>query len=132
MSKNTKLHAYLESCWRKPFKFGEFDCCLFVADWIWAYHGFDPAPERGAYTTFKQGLNIVKSGFKDTFETRLNVKPIDKNYACRGDIALCSHNDELIGGIIGLGCVYCVSDEGVTTLPLDVVTYAYSLEDVHE
>ncbi|AXQ98018.1 DUF6950 family protein [Pseudoalteromonas piscicida] len=132
MSKNTKLHAYLESCWHKPFKFGEFDCCLFVADWIKYVHGFDPAPERGAYTTFKQGLNIIKSDFKQTFETRLNVAPIAIDYAGRGDVALCEYDGELVGGIVGLGCVYCVSDEGVTTLPLDALRYVYPLELIHE
>ncbi|MCF7512951.1 hypothetical protein L3V43_04950 [Pseudoalteromonas sp. L23] len=128
----TDLYNYLASCETKEFHFGQFDCCLFVADWIRAHHGFDPAPERGAYTTFKQGLNIIKSDFKQTFETRLNVAPIAIDYASRGDVALCEYDGELVGGIVGLGCVYCVSDEGVTTLPLDALRYVYPLELIHE
>ncbi|OHU85534.1 MULTISPECIES: DUF6950 family protein [Pseudoalteromonas] len=128
----TNLNEYLESCWAKSFAFGQFDCCLFVADWIKYVRGFDPAPERGTYTTLKQGLNIIKNDFKHTFEQRLNVKPTSVGFAQRGDVALCEHENELVGGIVGLGCVYCVSDEGVTTLPLNSLRYVYALEDIHE
>ncbi|NOU50274.1 hypothetical protein HG263_06925 [Pseudoalteromonas sp. JBTF-M23] len=126
-----KLDAYLQSCEHTPFELGVFDCCLFVADWVKYVHGFDPAPERGTYTTFKQGLNIIKRDFKRTFESRLNAKPNSIGFATRGDIALCNYERELVGGIIGLGCVYTVSDYGVTTLSLDAVRYVYSLGDIH-
>lgn len=128
----TKLNTFLDNCADKSFSLGEFDCCLFVADWVKCIHGFEPAPERGSYSTFKQGLNIIKSDFKGVFKARLNTVEIEIDYVKRGDIALCRFNDELVGGIVGLGVVHCVASEGLTTLPFETIECAYALEAIHE
>jgi len=119
-----------------PFKWGQNDCCLFVANWILTATGKDLASDfRGKYTTrngafkslFKAGLNNLQTLFKDRLNIQINI-----NYAKRGDIALVHYNDELVGGIIGLNCVYCISDKGVVCLPISQVDCAFELESHHE
>ncbi len=39
----TDLKAFLATYADKPFAWGVDDCCLFLADWFEANHGFDPA-----------------------------------------------------------------------------------------
>jgi len=44
---------FLREAAAAPFIFGEWDCCMFLANWVrFARGGIDPAPDlRGAYTT---------------------------------------------------------------------------------
>lgn len=44
------LRRYLREAARTPFAWGRTDCCLFLADWVMAVRGIDPAqPLRGRY-----------------------------------------------------------------------------------
>jgi hypothetical protein len=132
MSTVLKLHAYLAGCENRAFRFGEFDCCLFVADWIVAAKGVDlAANERGTYSTFKQGLKVIKTDIKTVFKARLNHAEIATSFAKRGDIALCDVNGDTVAGIVGLGCVHCVAEIGLTTLPVDDIVAIYALESIH-
>lgn len=55
------LPAYLREAGRRPFRWGELDCFLFVADWVERATGIDPAGEyRGAYTNMREGRNIIR------------------------------------------------------------------------
>jgi hypothetical protein len=51
MTSAASLADDLQAAAGKRFAWGECDCCLFVADWIKAVHGFDPAAGwRGVYS----------------------------------------------------------------------------------
>lgn len=55
------LTDYLDAWLMKRERYGEADCALFMADWIRAKRGIDPAaPWRGRYETPMQALRIVK------------------------------------------------------------------------
>lgn len=54
--------TYLRTAARRPFAWGEFDCCLFFADWIALRRGVDPAAElRGRYSTEREMRRLVKA-----------------------------------------------------------------------
>lgn len=126
-----KLQSYLESCQDKAFSWGEFDCCLFVGDWLQLLNGTDLAHDfRGHYSTQFSAFKHIKTlGFKDVEDVfKQRLKPIRTLYAKRGDVALVNYRDELVGGIIGLNCVYCVCEHGITQLPLSEIKTAFSCE----
>lgn len=124
------VDRYIQEHQNTPFKWGEHDCCLFVADWILEKTGNDLAIKyRGKYSTkqgafkllFKLGLNDIKTLFKQSLNNQISIA-----YAKRGDVALVNYNDEIVGGIVGVNCVYCVSHDGIVKLPLDNVDCAFS------
>ncbi|ATG77658.1 DUF6950 family protein [Pseudoalteromonas sp. 1_2015MBL_MicDiv] len=132
MNVAAKLAAFINQRKCSPFKWGENDCCLFVADWVLFSTGNDVASDfRGKYQSekgafkqlFKQGLNNVESVFKD----RLNPA-IALSYARRGDIAVVEFKGEYVGGIVTVNAVVCVGENGLVTLPMGVVKTVYPLE----
>ncbi|WP_349304660.1 hypothetical protein [Pseudoalteromonas sp. BDTF-M6] len=132
VSINVKFHDFITARTNMPFEWGINDCCLFVADWVECATGHDPAFGcRDAYSTQAGAFkHIFKLGFKDVrsvFKDRLNT-PVPVHYARRGDLALVEDNGELIGGIIGVGSVYCVCEEGLVSLPMDRVAEVFPLE----
>jgi hypothetical protein len=57
-----QLRDYLARACRRRFAWGEFDCCLFMADWILERRGVDPAGAlRGAYSGPRQALRIIRA-----------------------------------------------------------------------
>jgi Domain of unknown function (DUF6950) len=55
------LVNFLREAAARPFVWGEFDCCLFFADWTELRCGVDPALElRGTYSTERQMRRLVK------------------------------------------------------------------------
>ncbi|WP_052262318.1 DUF6950 family protein [Pseudoalteromonas luteoviolacea] len=123
------FQRYLDSCENKPFAWGKFDCCLFVADWLLARNGVDVAQDfRGHYSTAigakrrltRLGFNSIESVFKH------HLKSIETSYAQRGDVALVEYEGELIGGIVALGYVYCVTNIGLSALEMSAVNCCFS------
>lgn len=56
------LRAYLARSCRCPVRWGEFDCCLFMADWVLEVRGIDPAgPHRGGYSGVREALRIIRA-----------------------------------------------------------------------
>lgn len=56
------LRAYLAEAARRRHAWGELDCCLFMADWVQAVTGRDPAgPYRGAYDGPRQALRLLRA-----------------------------------------------------------------------
>ncbi|MCG7549197.1 hypothetical protein [Pseudoalteromonas sp. Of7M-16] len=124
-----KLQKYLDSCEHTPFAWGKFDCCLFVADWLLARNGVDVAADfRGRYrTAIGAKRRLTRLGFDDIQSVfKHHLKPIEINYAQRGDIALVEWGGELIGGIVGLGFVYCVTNIGLSALEMSAVSFCFS------
>ncbi|MEC4091850.1 DUF6950 family protein [Pseudoalteromonas rubra] len=128
------LQEYLDLCATREFTWGEFDCCLFVANWILRRTGVDLARDfKGHYKTELGAKRRLKAlGFKDiesVFKARLN--PVLTSYARRGDLALVNYDGQLVGGIVGLNCVHCVTQNGTTALDLSMVHSCYSLESAN-
>lgn len=46
----------------RQWQWGELDCCLFLADWIVARDGIDPASDlRGSYATQREMRHLLKA-----------------------------------------------------------------------
>ena len=126
-----RLNDFLAQRQHMPFKWGSNDCCLFIADWLLIATGNDYGLKfRGKYRTKKGAFRcLFKHGYKDIktlFKACLNVE-ISPLKAKRGDVVLVAHNDELIGGIVGINCVAYVSDNGVVQLPMSAIVIAFSV-----
>jgi hypothetical protein len=104
-----RLEPVLEAQSLRAFAYGNWDCCLFVADAALAMTGFDPAADyRGAYGDYGSGLKILRAktgkrnlaGWADLFYPR--TAPA---LAHRGDWGLvksASDGDGKIRPVLGL------------------------------
>jgi hypothetical protein len=89
-----QLNLYLLESQRKyseeGFKWGEFDCFHFVADWVLLITGIDHLAEyRGTYSTEEQAFSILKEkegSVYDALQKRFG-DPVHPGKAMRGDIA---------------------------------------------
>jgi hypothetical protein len=56
------LKDFLAASGRKPHVYGECDCLLWLADWVKAATGTDPAAElRGTYATEAESRAVIKA-----------------------------------------------------------------------
>ncbi|MBQ4814246.1 hypothetical protein J8M20_22960 [Pseudoalteromonas luteoviolacea] len=123
------MQRYLDTCEDKAFCFGTFDCCLFVADWLLVVNGVDVAADfRGRYkSAIGAKRRLTRLGFSDVQSVfKHHLKPIEIAYAQRGDIALVEFEGELVGGIVCMNSVYCVTDIGLSVLEMSAVNSCYS------
>lgn len=109
---------------KTPFRWGEFDCCLFVADWVKMQFGVDPAAQyRGKYSTERGSIRALKkygaktSDLKQAWTHALNIEPTNGCAANRGDVVLVKQpcGNELIG-VFYANCVFAVSTDGLIRL----------------
>lgn len=57
-----KLAEYLESVSRRRWKYGDLDCCTFMADWLMANGLKDAmAGRRGTYSTLREYRSAMRS-----------------------------------------------------------------------
>ncbi|CAK0770749.1 putative AIRS domain-containing protein [Azospirillaceae bacterium] len=64
-----QLDAYLSDCRSKHFSWGQFDCVLFVADWIKHRTGCDPIADcRGRY---QDGRSAYRAMYRTTGRLQL-------------------------------------------------------------
>lgn len=75
----------------KRFKWGEHDCCLWVADCVLAITGKDFAVTwRGKYSDEQGAYELIKSGESLTkmVSSVLGLEPVHPNFGNVGDVAL--------------------------------------------
>ena len=114
----SRLDAYFESVKSRPFMWGEFDCCLFVAEACAAITGTHPVPDAaGAYKTKIGAYRWLRREFGGAGEmlTLLCGAPVDPNFARRGDVALIKAENGFALGIIDLSgeWIICVDETGL-------------------
>ncbi|CAK0747374.1 putative NLPC_P60 domain-containing protein [Azospirillaceae bacterium] len=130
-----QLDAYLSDCRSKHFSWGQFDCVLFVADWIKHRTGRDPIADcrgryqndRGAYRTLYRAtgrLQLVEAA------SVLLGPPLETpRLACRGDVvaaAVREDNNPSLGLCAGTHAVF-VGASGLCARPLLMIDCAWSL-----
>lgn len=133
------LFDYIRAARSRPFVWGEFDCCLFVADIIAAMTGVDVAADfRGRYSTATGALRLVKKsggdldGLAETVFSGLGIDPLSSPLmAGRGDILrlILPDNMENFGGM-GAVClgreVAFLTEAGIETLPITMAARKFA------
>jgi hypothetical protein len=132
----SRLQQFLLRSVAKPFMYGEFDCCLFVADAVRTMTDTDIAAEfRGKYHSRSEALAICKqhSGSRSVrslivmalCEQDLPEVPVAS--AQRGDIVLVRRTADHSLGIVGLNGkeIIAVSAEGYLRLRLTLASRAW-------
>ncbi len=103
-----------------PFKWGEYDCALFVCDYLKAVHGKDYAENfRGKYKSKTGAKRALKeAGYKNLKQlVDETLEPVRLEFAVRGDVVMES------GGAIGI----CTGEHSYFPAPSGV-THRRTLE----
>lgn len=117
-----RLNTLLKASVNRPFAWGDFDCCLFVADAVKAMTGHDfAAPYRGRYTTELGALRALKrygqGSLKNTL-TALFGPMLGPRCATDGDIALVkTPTGDALGLVYRCG-IWVTGPNGLDKLPL--------------
>jgi hypothetical protein len=132
----SQLQQFLLRSVAKPFMYGEFDCCLFVADAVYAMTDIDIAAEfRGKYCCRSEALAICKkyTGAESVRSivcqalAAQNLPEVTVPSAQRGDIVLVRRRADHSLGIISLNGkeIIAVSTEGHVRLRLTLASRAW-------
>lgn len=111
------LSAYIEAVRDRPFKWGSWDCCHFVAGAVEAMTGENPMLEfLGSYSDEKSARAALKEiGAGTLYHTLLTKfgRPRHPSRARRGDIAYAIHAGPTLGVCLGQDCAF-VGEQGPT------------------
>jgi hypothetical protein len=117
LSLTDTLSDFLRAATTRRFRFGEFDCGTFCADWMQLRHGVDPAAEwRGSYHTAFGLARLLKrrGGIVKHFDVCLSEAGTTRTTEPRrGDIAIVETAQGLTGGILAGECIALVAGHGV-------------------
>jgi hypothetical protein len=99
------LSEYITAHLRKPFKWGENDCCTFIGVWVQIKTGRDYLTEHKPWQTARQAAKKLRDlgGIPALF--RKNLKPINSNMAQDGDLTIYQGTAHLFSGrhIVSVG-----------------------------
>lgn len=133
----SKLDEFLNGNSGRAFKYGSWDCCLFVCDAIQAMTGVDPATAfRGGYRTRRGALGLSESlygartvrAIVKAVTTRLEMVPCVPNLARRGDVVMVKRSSDVSLGIVDLtGCQAAV----LTRRGIERITISQAMTAFH-
>lgn len=118
------LSRFLNAAAARPFAWGEFDCLLWLADWIEAQRGIDLGVNfRGRYSTMLQAARIVRDadGMVSLVDLLTRGSGVRRaNVGASGDIAVVSvggvggeHFGSQAGAILLAGTAVLMCQEGL-------------------
>lgn len=113
-----------------PFEWGKSDCCMFPADVIKAVTEVDFAAEfRGKYTTELGSVRALKRYGKGTIEATIDSKyKRNDGDPSRGDLATVVTENGTSLAVVGVGCVWAMTIDGVDSLPISEVVVSWRVE----
>ncbi|CZZ84552.1 MULTISPECIES: DUF6950 family protein [Enterobacter cloacae complex] len=115
---HNRLIAVIRAAEKRPFLWGEHDCCLFAADCAEAMTGDNFADGwRGTYdseTGAKKALLRGGGSLEKVLAKYLDEVPV--KMAQRGDIAVVENADTRCAGVIYGGAVWVPGEEGLVCL----------------
>jgi hypothetical protein len=115
--------------WRhRPFRYGESDCCQFVADVVLAISGIDYRARFPRYASESEAYEVLAahSGAQGLIESVLGPA-MAPSFARRGDVVLADFGDGLAAGIC-LGVQCCAPGaRGLTFRPMTFAVAAWSI-----
>ena len=115
------LFDFISSNTEKPFKWGKWDCCIFVIEAVKAITG--KSIVEVSWTNKLEALFFIKENGKTInsattkFLKKAGLKTIEKNFITAGDVVLLKdvhNNSEKIMGICTGNLIACVSEEGIS------------------
>lgn len=131
------LEEYLRAAALQEFRYGVFDCCLFVCDAIVAMTGADvAAPLRGQYHSRRQAFRAIElfagrasvEAATERITTEHHMTEISPGYAQRGDILLLDRAFDCSLAIVGLdGTLLAAAARGYERAPLSLARRAWRL-----
>lgn len=113
-------------------EWGVSDCLMTAADAIKAVTGEDPLSQfRGKYKTEAGAARKMRANgcenVRKVFETYLQLEPVNRLSARRGDVGVISINDEYVAGFI-CGSGFAVKQpHGLTFFPVTDIDQAYKV-----
>ena len=125
------LNAFIESRRHTTFQWGVNDCCLFAADWAFAFTGQDPAAHwRDTYDTALSANHLLKgAGGVVSLANRallpLGWVPIHPQRAQRGCIAALGPLDSVALGVVTHPGVAGVGPTGLLFVPTSAILAAW-------
>ena len=131
-----KLIKYIQHNKHRPFKWGDFDCCLFSADAVLIMTGIDFAEKfRGRYTTKRGATQALKKygkgTLKETIQQLLGNPQKGINYK-RGDICLVDSEQGIAIGIFMNEEVWTTGIHGLINLPETSIIQFWGCELCHQ
>lgn len=132
----TALAKFIQECRKRPFEWGEFDCCLFAADAVHLMTGHDYAADfRGHYTTKIGAARALKNygagTIEATLEQQLGPYKTGIGYK-RGDVCLVETDLGDAAGVFFGGAVWTTSEKGLTALPATEIKKYWSIDQCHQ
>ena len=116
-----RLFDFISSNKDKSFKWGKWDCCIFVIEAVRAMT--ETEIMKPSWNNKLEALFFIKENGKTInsattkFLKKSGLKSIDKNFITAGDVVLLKdihNNNEQIMGICTGNLIACVSEEGIS------------------
>ena len=116
-----RLFDFISSNKDKSFKWGKWDCCIFVIEAVRAMTETEIL--KPSWNNKLEALFFIKENGKTInsattkFLKKSGLKTIDKNFITAGDVVLLNdihNNNEQIMGICTGNLIACVSEEGIS------------------
>lgn len=115
-----RLNVVIESNLKRPFEYGTWDCCLFVAECVEAMTGENPMPEfRNKYNDKEGALRLVRAhSAKSLYGIMRSKFGNPREGGRRGDIVYTVTEDgPTLGICIGREAVF-LHEGGITTVAM--------------
>ncbi|MGQ8367144.1 DUF6950 family protein [Glaciecola sp. 1036] len=130
-----RLINYVQTHIQTPFKYGEFDCCLFACDAVIEMTGKDPAIRyRGKYSTKRGALKALKSIGGGSIESAFTKMFGDMDVplsAMRGDVVLVETEQGPAAAVyLGANNVAAASEAGVIYLPFSSIQGVWHIDNL--
>ena len=131
-----RLHAFLMEHRSDAFRYGRWDCCLFVCDAIFEMTGVDPAANfRGAYSSRAEarraliaqvGSSSVEAAV-EAVTAKHGMRETGVLHARRGDVVLIARSRDFSLGLVALSGrdIALASSRGLWTIPLSSAVRAW-------
>lgn len=123
-----RLSHAIEEARGKSFRWGQHDCCLFVADTVRAITGYDFAADlRGYETQTGAYRRVAEFGSIEALVSHLVGPHKAAAFAGRGDVVLAELDQgPTLGICLGNQCAF-VGEHGLTFYPRTVASHAWSV-----
>lgn len=128
----SRLDGVIRGAAKRPLSYGEHDCCLFVADAVFAMTGIDAAaPFRGKYRSALAAYRLLAPmggivGAVTTIATQYRFEEVPPLFAQRGDVVLVRNAGRLLLGVVAPnGHIAATGYDGIVFLPLSHAVNAW-------